>query len=68
MTTTTLKVTGMTCNHCVMAVTKALKSVPGVESADVSLAKAQAVVQGDADRQAMITAVKEEGYEAALQA
>ena len=68
MTTTTLKVTGMTCNHCVMAVTKALKSVPGVESADVSLAQAQAVVQGDADRQAMITAVKEEGYEAALQA
>jgi len=67
MTTTTLKVTGMTCNHCVMAVTKALNSVPGVESADVSLAKAQAVVQGDADRQAMITAVKEEGYEAALQ-
>ncbi len=68
MTTTTLKVTGMTCNHCVMSVTKALKSVPGVESADVSLAKAQAVVQGDADRQAMIAAVKEEGYEAALQA
>jgi len=67
MTTTTLKVTGMTCNHCVMSVTKALKSVPGVESADVSLAKAQAVVQGDADRQAMIAAVKEEGYEAALQ-
>jgi len=67
MTTTTLKVTGMTCNHCVMAVTKALNSVPGVESADVSLAKAQAVVQGDADRQAMIAAVKEEGYEAALQ-
>lgn len=68
MTTTTLKVTGMTCNHCVMAVTKALKSVPGVESADVSLAKAQAVVRGDADRQSMIAAVKEEGYEAALQA
>ena len=68
MTTTTFKVTGMTCNHCVMSVTKALKSVPGVESADVSLAKAQAVVRGEADRQAMIAAVKEEGYEAALQA
>ena len=68
MTTTTLKVTGMTCNHCVMAVTKALENVPGVESADVSLDKAQAVVQGSADRQAMIEAVKEEGYAAALQA
>jgi copper chaperone len=66
MEATTLKVTGMTCNHCVMAVTKALQKVPGVESADVSLAKAQAVVQGSADAQALIAAVKEEGYEAAL--
>jgi len=36
MQATTLKVTGMTCNHCVMSVTKALKQVPGVETADVS--------------------------------
>lgn len=66
MEATTLKVTGMTCNHCVMAVTKALKSVPGVEAADVSLEKAQAVVKGSADTQSLIAAVKEEGYEAAL--
>lgn len=64
---TTLKVTGMTCGHCVAAVTKALEAVPGVEKADVSLEKAQAVVSGDADRQAMIDAVKEEGYEAQAQ-
>lgn len=61
---TTLKVTGMTCGHCVAAVTKALENVPGVEKADVSLEKAQAVVSGDADKQAMVDAVKEEGYEA----
>jgi len=66
MEATTLKVTGMTCNHCVMAVTKALKKVPGVESADVSLEKAQAVVKGGANPQSLIAAVKEEGYEAAL--
>jgi copper chaperone len=66
MEATTLKVTGMTCNHCVMAVTKALKNVPGVESADVSLDKAQAVVKGSADAQALIAAVKEEGYGATL--
>ena len=57
----------MTCNHCVAAVNKALAKVPGVESADVSLEKAQAVVSGSADAQALIAAVKEEGYEAALQ-
>jgi copper chaperone len=68
MQATTLKVTGMTCNHCVTSVTKALKKVPGVESADVSLEKAQAVVKGTADTQTLIKAVKEEGYDAAVQA
>jgi len=67
MQATTLKVSGMTCNHCVMAVSKALAKVPGVEAADVSLEKAQAVVKGSAEAQALIAAVKEEGYDAALQ-
>jgi len=67
MQATTLKVSGMTCNHCVLAVTKALGSVPGVESADVSLEKAQAVVKGSARPEALIAAVKDEGYEAMLQ-
>jgi copper chaperone CopZ len=64
---TTLKVDGMTCMHCVGAVKKALEQVPGVESAEVSLEKAQAVVTGDADVQAMVAAVKEEGYSAEAQ-
>jgi len=67
MQATTLKVTGMTCNHCVMTVTKALSTVPGVEAADVNLEKAQAVVKGSADVQALIAAVKDEGFDAALQ-
>jgi len=66
MEATTIKVTGMTCGHCVASVTKALQKVPGVESADVSLDKAQAIVKGSADAQALIAAVREEGYEAAL--
>ena len=64
---TTLKVDGMTCTHCVGAVKKALEQVPGVESAEVSLEKAQAVVTGDANVQAMVAAVKEEGYSAEAQ-
>ncbi|KPK03415.1 MAG: hypothetical protein AMJ64_15655 [Betaproteobacteria bacterium SG8_39] len=67
MQETTLKVSGMTCKHCVAAVGKALARVPGVESADVSLENAQAVVKGSANAQALIAAVQEEGYEAALQ-
>ena len=64
---TTLKVDGMTCMHCVAAVKKALEQVPGVESAEVSLDKARAVVTGDANVQAMVAAVKEEGYSAEAQ-
>ena len=66
MMETKLEVTGMTCMHCVGAVTKALQQVPGVESAEVSLEANQAVVTGDADAQALIAAVKEEGYGAEL--
>jgi len=68
MEATTIKVTGMTCGHCVASVTKALQKVPGVEAAEVSLEKAQAVVKGSAGAQALIAAVKEEGYEAVLAA
>ena len=67
MMSTTLNVNGMTCMHCVGAVKKALEQVPGVETAEVSLEKAQAVVTGDADMQAMVAAIKEEGYSAEAQ-
>ena len=63
---TNLKVEGMTCHHCVMAVTKALESVSGVRSAKVDLDAGSAEVEGDADLDAMIAAVQEEGYQASL--
>jgi len=65
---TNLKVEGMTCHHCVMAVTKALESVDGVRSAKVDLEAGRAEVDGAGDVQAMIAAVQEEGYQASLQA
>lgn len=64
---TTLKVDGMTCMHCVGAVKKALEQVPGVEAAEVSLEKGQAVVTGAADVQDMVAAVREKGYSAEAQ-
>jgi len=63
-----LKVSGMTCNHCVMAVKKALSRVPGVERAEVSLERGEALVEGNADPKALIRAVEEEGYQAEVQA
>lgn len=61
---THLKVTGMTCNHCVMHTKKALQSVPGVKSVDVSLEPGTATVTGSADHDQLIAAVKNAGYEA----
>ena len=59
-----LKVEGMTCNYCVMAVKKALSRVPGVERAEVSLERGEALVEGNADPKALIQAVEAEGYRA----
>lgn len=64
---TILKISGMTCGHCVAAVSRALEQVPGVEQAQVSLESQQAVVTGDAAPQDLLNAVKEEGYEASVQ-
>jgi copper chaperone len=59
-----LHVTGMTCDHCVRSVTKALLAVPGVEKVSVSLATGRADIDGTADPAALVRAVEEEGYEA----
>lgn len=62
-----LSINGMTCDHCVHAVTNALKGVPGVTDAVVILEKKAATVSGEGvDAGKLIAAVQEEGYEAAL--
>ncbi|MGC9235673.1 MAG: CopZ family metallochaperone [Thiomonas sp.] len=66
MPTVQLQVTGMTCSHCVAAVTQALKSVPGTQDAQVDLASGRATVQGSAAPEALVKAVEEEGYSAVL--
>ena len=38
----TIKIKGMTCNHCVMAVTKALKEIDGITNVKADLQKAEA--------------------------
>ena len=39
---TTIKIKGMSCNHCVMAVTKTLGSIDGISNVKVSLEKGEA--------------------------
>jgi len=65
MTTRTFAVQGMTCAHCQAAVTKALKGVPGVASAEVDLQRKQARVGYEADKvtvETLAKAVEEAGY------
>ena len=64
-----LPIEGMTCASCVRRVEKALKSVPGVASAEVNLATETAAVNlGEgASAEALVTAVRNAGYEARLE-
>ena len=41
-----IEIRGMTCGHCVEAVTKALNAVPGVQSAEVTLEPPKAEITG----------------------
>ena len=59
-----LVIEGMTCEHCVAAVKKALESVPGVTRASVDLAEGAAQIEGTPSTQLLLQAVADEGYEA----
>lgn len=62
-----LQVDGMTCASCVGRVERALKKVPGVQSASVNLATERASVQvsDGTDVGTLIAAIAKAGYEAA---
>ena len=66
MAMATIEVKGMTCGGCVSSVARALKAVPGVQSADVSLEKQRAVVtfeDGKASVADLKQAVEDAGYD-----
>ncbi|MCF6506283.1 heavy-metal-associated domain-containing protein [Blastococcus sp. MG754426] len=64
-TTATWTVTGMTCGHCVNAVTEEVSQVPGVTDVEVDLATGGLTVssEGPVDDGAVRAAVEEAGYE-----
>lgn len=64
MTQTQLTVSGMTCDHCVRHVTKAITKVSGVHSVNVKLSEGIAVIESDAslDLQVVRDAVVAAGY------
>lgn len=64
MTTATYQVTGMTCDHCVRAVTTELVLLEGVRSVDIDLAQGAVTVTSDGplDREEVREAIDEAGY------
>ena len=61
-----LKITGMSCQHCVKKAEKALSAVVGVDTVAVELEPGSAKVSGNFANDALISAVKEAGYSAEI--
>jgi len=61
----TVKIKGMSCNHCVMAVTKALSEIDGLSAVQVDLSKGEATFQETkpVDRNLIRDKIKKAGYE-----
>jgi len=64
VTTTTYRVTGMTCDHCIRAVTTELVLLPAVRSVDIDLAEGAVTVTSDGplDQEEVREAIDEAGY------
>ena len=62
---TTIKVSGMTCGHCVSAVTMELSLLPSVTEVDVDLESGQVTITSDTalELAQLATAIDEAGYE-----
>lgn len=60
-------ITGMSCSACQAHVEKAVSKVPGVKSVSVSLLTNSMGVEGSASSEAIVKAVEDAGYGAAIQ-
>jgi copper chaperone len=59
---TTVRVEGMTCQHCVRAVFTALAAVPGIARVDVSIGSAQVEHDGTVTVEQLRDAIAVAGY------
>jgi copper chaperone len=62
---TTIKIRGMSCKHCVMAVTKALSGIDGIKDVKVDLDRAEATFSEEKpiDMKIVRDAIVKAGYE-----
>jgi copper chaperone len=65
MSTTEIKVLGMTCDHCVNSVTEELTAIASVTGVDVVLESGKVTIQSDSElsHEDVVVAIEEAGYE-----
>jgi copper chaperone len=56
------KVQGMTCGHCVKAVTQAVQLLDTAAAVSVELESGKVVINSDLPRERLVEAIREEGY------
>jgi copper chaperone len=56
------KVQGMTCGHCVKAVTQAVQLLDNAAAVSVELESGKVVINSDLPRERLVEAIREEGY------
>ena len=65
----TIKISGMSCNHCTQRVEKALQQVSGVNTARVELSEEKAYIDYDPsviNAETLLQVIKDSGYEGVL--
>ena len=60
---TTISIKGMSCQHCVASVTKALVEIPGITNVNVNLEEAEANYEGNVDVSILKEAILKIGFE-----
>jgi copper chaperone CopZ len=60
-----LEVSGMSCGHCVAAITTAVSALPGVAGVDVDLGGGTVRVGGAPDAAQVMAAIEDAGYDVA---
>ena len=59
------EVGGMSCGHCVVAITTAVSALPGVSEVDVDLGGGTVSVGGTPDAAQVMAAIEDAGYDVA---
>ncbi len=59
----TVKIKGMSCQHCVAGVTRALEAIEGIKQVKVDLQQGEARYEGEVDPQVLKAAIAKIGFE-----